>query len=516
MKKVLSLLAAFGVMFYLSSCGDDDDPVADNGVTITGIPATATIDNLGTYTGTVTLEAKDGLAALAVTKGTAAFAAETYTGETSATWAFSYTAVEADEDSNITFTFTATDADGDTEVFTHVLSVGDAPEPLPNEVLSGLITANKTLTADRIWELAGRVIVTDGATLTIEPGTIIKGRPGEGTNASVLMIARDGMIDAEGTADNPIIFTATADNIAVGQKIGTNLDANDNELWGGVVILGNAPISPDAGTTAQIEGVPASEPLGQYGGDVADDNRGTLKYVSIRHGGTTIDAVAGNDINGLTLGGVGSGTTISHIEIFANYDDGVEFFGGSVNLSNLLVYTVGDDAIDVDQAYSGTVSNFLVYTSTAASSDEGLEIDGPEGSENSTGKFTIENGTITSVDGGGFAADFKSKAQGTVNNVKYSGFTGGATIKIRASFDPDNACADKTDAYTNLIGDNLVFTTVEFSAVSVYDGDDEDACDVPASYQTSAAGKVSSATATGASDATVFDAWSYASISELL
>ncbi|MBL6447543.1 hypothetical protein JMN32_14590 [Fulvivirga sp. 29W222] len=516
MKKVLSLLAAFGVMFCLSSCGDDDDPVADNGVTITGIPATATIDNLGTYTGTATLEAKDGLAALAVTKGGAAFDAETYAGETSATYAFSYTAEEADADSNITFTFTATDADGDTEVFTHVLSVGDAPTPLPNEVLSGLITANKTLTADRIWELAGRVIVTDGATLTIEPGTIIKGRPGEGTNASVLMIARDGMINAEGTADMPIIFTATADNIAVGQKKGTNLDAGDNELWGGVVILGNAPISPDAGTTAQIEGVPASEPLGQYGGNVANDNRGILKYASIRHGGTTIDAVAGNDINGLTLGGVGSGTTISHIEIFANFDDGVEFFGGSVNITNLLVYTVGDDAIDVDQAYSGTVSNFLVFTSTAASSDEGLEIDGPEGAENSTGKFTIQNGTITSVDGGGSAADFKSKAQGTVNNVKYSGFTGGATIKIRASFDPGNSCADKTDAYTNLIGDNLVFTTIEFSAVSVYDGDGADACDVPASYQTSAAGKVSSTSATGASDASVFDAWSAASISALL
>ncbi len=220
--------------------------------------------------------------------------------------------------------------------------------------------------------------------LTIEPGTIIKGRLGEGSNASVLMIARDGMIDAEGTAEKPIIFTSVNDNIALGALSGTNLTATDNQLWGGVVILGNAPISVEAGTSAQIEGVPASEPLGQYGGDNATHSSGTFKYVSLRHGGTTIDPVAGNDINGLTHPwwcGFRA-TAISNVGVFASYDDGIEFCRWiSVEpVANVLVYTVGDDGLDVDQAYSGTIDNFLVSTSTAASSDEGLEIDGPEGS----------------------------------------------------------------------------------------------------------------------------------------
>jgi hypothetical protein len=381
-----------------------------------------------------------------------------------------------------------------------------------NEVITGLIEEDMTLTSDRIWELSGRVFVTGGATLTIESGTIIKGQAGTGSNSSGLYITRDGKINAVGTAVKPIIFTSVDDDIQVGQLSGTNLTPTDNQLWGGIVILGNAPISPDAGTTAQIEGVPAAETLGQYGGTDTNDNRGVLKYISIRHGGTSIDAAAGKDINGLTLGGVGSGTQISYIEIFANFDDGVEFFGGSVNVSHLLVYGVGDDGIDIDQAYSGTINNFMVYTSTAASSDEGFEIDGPEGSENSTGKFTITNGTVISVDGGGSAADFKSKAQGTMTNVKWSGFDGGATVKFRASFNDD--CSDKSDAYKYLVDGTLVLTTVNADAVKVYT--ESTTCTLDDADATAAAAKVGTGAATGVSDDTVFQGWSYASLNDLL
>ncbi|PTB96587.1 hypothetical protein C9994_06690 [Marivirga lumbricoides] len=516
MKKFkLFTLLFVAIGFGFTACDDDDSGEPDAGVTITGIPATAEIENLGTLGPvTATLTAPDGLASFSITKDGAAFGEKvTYDGETTATVDFTYTATEEDEDNNIVFVFTATDVDGDEESFTHVLSVGEAVF-FPNEVLSGLITEDITLTNDRIWELAGRVIVTGEATLEIEPGTIIKGRTGTGTNASVLMIARDGMIDAVGTAENPIIFTTVEDNIQVGQLRGNNLTVDDRELWGGVVILGNAPISPNAGTTAQIEGVPPSESLGQYGGDNAADNRGNFQFVSLRHGGTTIDPVAGNDINGLTLGGVGTGTTISDIEIFANFDDGVEFFGGTVNVSNVLVYTVGDDAIDIDQAYAGTVDNFLVFTSgkDAADSDEGLEIDGPEGAANSGGKFTVQNGTITSIDGGGSAADFKSSAQGTVKNVKWSGFTGGATIQIRASYTADD-CERRIDALANLLSEDLVFETVEFGAISVYTSS---AGCTTTDDQTAAEGIITSETATGASDATVFNGWTLASLSDLL
>ena len=387
------------------------------------------------------------------------------------------------------------------------------PTPVADNVLSGLIEEDMTLTKDIIWELNGRVIVTNNATLTIEPGTIIKGRDGIGANASVLMIAADGMIDAEGTAAEPIIFTSISDNIELGQKFGTNLTQNDAQEWGGVVILGKAPISPDAGTVAQIEGVPASQALGQYGGSEATHNSGILKYVSIRHGGQTIDAAAGNDINGLTLGGVGSGTTISYIEIFANFDDGIEFFGGTVNASNLLVYTVGDDAIDVDQAYAGTISNFRVYTSAAASSDEALEIDGPEGAENAEGKFTISTGTITSVDGGGFAGDFKSKAQGTVSNVSWSGFdAGNDLVKIRASYN-DADCSTKTDSYSNLVAGDLAFTNVAVEGVEVYTA--SEACTVSTEAQLAAEAEINVGVASGFSIA-AFSFWTISSNLELL
>ena len=129
---------------------------------------------------------------------------------------------------------------------------------------------------------------------------------------------------------------------------------------------------------------------GLYGGTDAADNSGVLKYISIRHGGTNIGS--GNEINGLSLGGVGSGTVVEHIEIVANQDDGIEWFGGSVNVSNVVVWNVGDDGIDTDQSWSGTLDNFFVITSLGHS----FELDGPEGSMEAG--HTIQNGSIvTSV-----------------------------------------------------------------------------------------------------------------------
>ncbi len=323
-------------------------------------------------------------------------------------------------------------------------------------VLSGAITSDMTLTANKFYELAGKVIVED-AVLTIEPGTIIKGRPGTGTLASALIIARGAMINACGTAQKPIIFTSTLDNIKIGEKAGTNLNQTDNEKWGGVIVLGKAPVSTkDGDTEGQIEGIPADESYGKYGGTDVNDNSGKLCYVSIRHGGAVIGE--GNEINGLSLGGVGAGTEINHIEIVANLDDGIEFFGGTVNVSNVIITYQDDDALDIDQNYSGTISNFYIIHG-GDGTDEGLEIDGPENSTYNTGKFTIENGTVISQDGKGSIADLKSKAQGTISNVVFKGYTN--FMKVSASFDASNACADKVDAYTHLISDDLIVTNCE-------------------------------------------------------
>ena len=224
---------------------------------------------------------------------------------------------------------------------------------------SGLISANETWMANNIYVLNQKVVVEDGVTLTIEAGTIVKGSKGQGSLASALIIARGGKIMAMGTAQNPIVFTSVDDNIQVGQKAGTNLNENNQQLWGGVLILGYAPGSFRGDVEeVQIEGIPASDEFGLYGGNDPDDNSGVFQYVSIRHGGELIGE--GNEINGLTLGAVGRGTTINNIEVVANVDDGVEYFGGTVDTQNMLVWASGDDGLDIDQAYSGTISNSVV------------------------------------------------------------------------------------------------------------------------------------------------------------
>lgn len=318
-------------------------------------------------------------------------------------------------------------------------------------IKSGIISTDETWTADKYYELIGKVVVDGGATLTIEPGTIIKGREGTGSLASALVIARGSKIQACGTADAPIIFTSVLDNIKIGELAGTNLDETDNEKWGGLILLGAAPVSTkDGDTEGQIEGIPADEPYGVYGGDDPMDNSGSLCYVSVRHGGALIGE--GNEINGITLGGVGAGTTINHVEVVANLDDGIEFFGGTVNLDHVIITYQDDDGLDIDQNYSGTINNFFVIHG-GDGTDEGLEIDGPEGSTYVDGKFTLQNGTIISADGNGSGADLKSKAQGFIQNVYWSGYS--TLVKVKASFDADNACADKTDAYTHLISGDL-------------------------------------------------------------
>ncbi len=302
----------------------------------------------------------------------------------------------------------------------------DTPDDNVDATLSGEINEDLTLTADTIWELDGRVTVTAGNTLTIEPGTIIKAFAGQEANASVLVIARGGKIEANGTADAPIIMTSTADGIELGQTVGT-LNENSRGLWGGLIVLGNAPISEDGDIEAtQIEGIPANDTNGLYGGTDAADDSGTISYVSIRHGGTLIGE--GNEINGLTLGGVGTGTTIDHVEVVGNVDDGVEFFGGTVNASNLLVWAQGDDGLDIDQAYSGTITNSVVVAGDI--SDHALEIDGPEGSLN--GAFTIDGLTIigNANTSNGEYADYRDGAQGATNNVYATGFQDGKDVEL--------------------------------------------------------------------------------------
>ena len=313
-------------------------------------------------------------------------------------------------------------------------------DPYADSTLEGNITSDTTLDASKIWLLKGRVSVEDEVTLTIPAGTIIKAASGTGADASTLIIARGGTIIADGTADSPIVMTSVSDNIEVGgtyPSSGPALNVDTRGLWGGLLILGNAPSSFSGDVTElQIEGIPTSDTNGLYGGSDAADDSGSIQYLSIRHGGAEIGE--GNEINGLTLGGVGSGTTINHIEVLGNVDDGVEFFGGTVNASNLLVWGQGDDAIDIDQAYAGTIDGAMVILTSA--SDHGSEIDGPEGS--AAGRFTLKNATVIGatddcdaegVDGE--MADFRKGATGDLMNVLLKDFAGGKDVELDASAD---------------------------------------------------------------------------------
>jgi trimeric autotransporter adhesin len=204
-------------------------------------------------------------------------------------------------------------------------------------------------TANNTYVLQGMVFVEAGAELWIEPGTVIKGAEGVGNNASGLVVSQDGKIFAEGTASHPIIFTSVLDNMT-GQ-----LDGKDRGLWGGVVLLGRAPTNN--GGIRQIEGVNeivgAGDNRADYGGNDPNDSSGIMRYVSIRHTGIAVGDQAGNEIQGLTLGGVGRGTILEYIESFASGDDGFEWFGGTVDGKYLISAFASDDAFDWDEGFNG-------------------------------------------------------------------------------------------------------------------------------------------------------------------
>ncbi len=244
----------------------------------------------------------------------------------------------------------------------------------PTETLPGIISGSLTLNASTVYLIDGEVYVDNGATLNIPAGTILKGRQtptaGRG-NASVLVVQRGGMINATGTATAPVIFTAEADDVS--DPFDTNEGSDFRGLWGGVVILGNATNNRGART---IEGIDASERT-TYGPDATfpaddEDNSGVMRYVSIRHAGFT--QRPDEEINGLTLGAVGRGTTLEYIEVFANSDDSFEFFGGTVNAKYLVAAFSGDDDIDWDTGFTGKLQ--FVFSLKDESGDVGRCIEG--------------------------------------------------------------------------------------------------------------------------------------------
>ena len=231
------------------------------------------------------------------------------------------------------------------------------------------INAGESVTwkADTVYVLDGIVFVEEGATLTIDPGTVIKANDGQSTAASALVVARGGQIFADGTKDAPIIFTSVQDNISSPDL----LDYSARGLWGGIILLGNAPTNNPGDATGdykEIEGVNVivadGDTRAEYGGSDPDDSSGSMSYVSIRHTGISVGEESGNEIQGLTLGGVGAGTNLDYIEVYASNDDGVEFFGGTVGIKHFVSVFNADDAVDFDQGWNGKGQFWFVLQGT--------------------------------------------------------------------------------------------------------------------------------------------------------
>jgi len=241
------------------------------------------------------------------------------------------------------------------------LSQGGFTPPANNEVVvtDQTITGSVTWSSTNVYILTNYVYVMSGATLTIEPGTVIKGRNGTAPNFGSLFVTRGGNIIADGKPHAPIVFTAETDDLSDA----TDLGPTDRQLWGGVVILGNARINKAVNAAGDAsnpkyelyEGLDDilldGQNVHRFGGSDDNDDSGIFRYVSIRHGGQRLSA--DKEINGLSLCGVGRGTTVECVEAYATADDGFEFFGGSVNTKYLVSAFNDDDAFDTDLGYNG-------------------------------------------------------------------------------------------------------------------------------------------------------------------
>ena len=272
-----------------------------------------------------------------------------------------------------------------------------------------------TWTNDNEYVLDGLVYLEEGGVLNIEAGTVIRGQVAAdittGDATSALIITRGAQIFARGTADAPVIFTAYEDDLT---DDGDFTSADRGE-WGGVLILGRATIARPGGEDG-IEGIASSEARARFGGTMDNDNSGVLNYVSIRHGGAQLSP--DNEINGLTLGGVGSGTEIDYVEVYANLDDGIEWFGGTVNVKHASVAFCGDDGFDYDFGWRGNGQFWFAIQEPGDGTGRSGEHDGADPDEPAPASLpTISNVTYVGIGSDGVATGGDAVRSTTVSVV---------------------------------------------------------------------------------------------------
>ncbi len=294
--------------------------------------------------------------------------------------------------------------------------------------VSSNISSSKTWTADNVYKLKKQIYVLPGATLTIEAGTVVASDPDDGGS---LAVARGAKIYVNGTKDNPVIMTSTTDvdswtddashPTGKNPKTGT-WHAGANE-WGNLTIMGKGLISashysgiqvgdntkdPSGLNEKQMEGL-TDEDYSIYGGADDNDDSGSISYLSLRYAGKVVGL--GNELNGLSLGGIGRETDIDHVEIMNNVDDGVEIWGGTVNLKYISIWNVGDDSFDVDEGWRGKAQFLFLIQGYSIDAKQGsgvgdncFETDGAEDSDaQPVTTTTIYNATVVGnpIDGDG-------------------------------------------------------------------------------------------------------------------
>jgi len=352
------------------------------------------------------------------------------------------------------------------------------------------LKASAHLTCDKIWVLDEKIYVPNNDTLTIDPGTVIKGNSAtDAANAVALIIERGGKIIADGTKDCPIVFTAAADAMDGSYSL-TNVGQ-----WGGIVILGTATnnlvlksnsVTKGSGYlcvgydgVGYIEGFDASNGLNLFGAGDANfptfndkDNSGIFRYVSVRHAGAII--ATGNELNGISLGSVGSGTTFEHVEVVAAADDNIEFFGGTVNVKYVSTLFGDDDMFDWDLGYSGKVQFYFGISADSLNSgdlhttDNGFECDADDNkAATATSNHShpviynatmIGNGHIVpSADNTGPAAiQAKELTGGEIYNSVFANFRSGlhlSTVRSTSTY-----LGDAYDQWTNSTSDAYLTT----------------------------------------------------------
>lgn len=354
---------------------------------------------------------------------------------------------------------------------------GDNVCQLPNTILE-----DRTLTNDTVWYMADYVTVGDGnkmfmtdegvfsdsstvtaVVLTIEEGTQIRAAQ---DSQATLYITRGSQIDAEGTASNPIVFSSEDDDFSGAGE------------WGGLVLSGYAPhnnCDPSVPAWCNYDG---EADAGIAGGELPDDSSGTLRYVVVAESGHEISN--GDEINGISFLSVGSGTVVDHIQVNDTLDDGVEFYGGTVNIKNLIITGSLDDSIDWDEGYTGNLQ-FVIVKQVDATTGTAIEAD-TEGSTDFLSAPTLVNATFIGDGSKSYLHNLKASTAGFIHNSVMTGASGSMDdcVLLFGQGAIDNAAGTNVSganpgATINTVYNNVIADCANFEISEPAGGDEADA-----------------------------------------